>query len=237
MYNEKSYLALIPARGGSKRLPGKNILELAGKPLIAWTIEAALQCPYVDDVIVSTDDHEIKEVSEKYGARVPFLRPEEISSDQASSVQVVRHALDFLLSQSVVYDNIVLLQPTSPLRSGRHITEAIRLMHSREANAIISVRKSDHSPLWSNTLPENLSMETFLPEELKQTRSQDLPQYYSLNGAIYICKTDVFNRENTLYPAEQVFAYVMDREDSIDIDEKMDLLLAATIMEERIHFK
>jgi CMP-N-acetylneuraminic acid synthetase len=179
--NGKTFLAVIPARGGSKRLPRKNVLDLAGKPLIAWTIEAAKQSKYIDHFVVSTDDQEITDVSKQFGAEV-LTRPGELATDTASSVDVVLHSIN---AQQKQYDYVILLQPTSPLRTAQHIDEAIELLFEKNANAIISVCETDHSPLWSNTLHEDGNMDNFIREEVKGKRSQDLPTYYRLNGAIF----------------------------------------------------
>ncbi len=217
--NGKTFLAIIPARGGSKRLPRKNVLDLAGKPLIAWTIDAAKNSKYLDKIIVSTDDHEITDISEQFGAEV-LIRPDELASDAAGSVGVVIHAIN---AQDKNYDYVILLQPTSPLRTSQHIDEAIELLFVKNADAIVSVCETDHSPLWANTLPEDGSMKNFIRDEVKGKRSQDLPTYYRLNGAIYITSKDTLIENNSLFPKKSLFAYVMDIEVSIDIDTSLDL--------------
>lgn len=221
MLNNKTFLAVIPARGGSKRLPRKNVLDLAGKPLIVWTIEAAKNSRYIDKFIVSTDDQEIKKVSEHFGAEV-LTRPGELATDTASSVDVVLHAIN---AQNQRYDYVILLQPTSPLRTAQHVDEAIELLFQKNANAIISVCETDHSPLWTNTLPEDGSMDNFIREEVKGKRSQDLPTYYRLNGAIYIVKTDSVKIDKTLLLAKHCFSHAMDKQTSIDIDNSLDFEL------------
>lgn len=226
MHKDKTFLAIIPARGGSKRLPRKNVLDLAGKPLIAWSIEASLKSKYIDQVIVTSDDDEILEISKQFGAET-IKRPDELATDTASSFDAVKHAIE----NSAPCDFVVLLQPTSPLRTSRHIDEAIELLMSKNADAIISVCEMDHSPLWSNTLPENGSMEQFLREEIKNKRSQDLEKYYRLNGAIYICKTDKLLDEKSFILKENIFAYKMDRKNSVDIDEEMDFTVAEVLID------
>ncbi|MBN2788507.1 MAG: acylneuraminate cytidylyltransferase family protein [Paludibacteraceae bacterium] len=218
VFNGKTFLAVIPARGGSKRLPRKNVLDLAGKPLIAWTIEAAKQSKYIDHFVVSTDDQEITDVSKKFGAEV-LTRPGELATDAASSVDVVLHAVN---AQHKQYDYVILLQPTSPLRTSQHIDEAIELLFEKNANAVISVCETEHSPLWANTLPEDGSMDNFIREEVKGKRSQDLPTYYRLNGSIYICNIERLYKENNLITERDVFSYKMDRRSSIDIDQRVD---------------
>lgn len=222
MFKGKTFLAVIPARGGSKRLPRKNVLDFAGKPLIAWTIEATKNSKYIDSFIVSTDDQEVAKVSKSFGAEV-LNRPTTLATDTASSVDVVLHAIE---EQKQKYDYVVLLQPTSPLRSTQNIDEAIELLFEKNANAIISVCETDHSPLWSNTLPEDGSMDGFISDEVKGKRSQDLPTYYRLNGAIYICKSSIFLKERVFFLSNSLNAYKMPQKKSIDIDNEIDLVIA-----------
>ncbi len=221
MYKGKSFLAIIPARGGSKRLPRKNVLDLAGKPLIAWSIEAGLNSKYIDRVIVSSDDAEILAVSKEYNAET-VIRPDELASDTATTFDAIKHTIENVEQ----YDYIVLLQATSPLRYAKHIDEAIELLESKNADAVVSVCEMDHSPLWSNTLDESLSMQGFLRDEVLNKRSQDLEKYFRLNGAIYICKTEKLLKEKSFFLKENIYAYKMDRERSIDIDEEIDLKMA-----------
>jgi CMP-N,N'-diacetyllegionaminic acid synthase len=225
MYKSKTFLAIIPARGGSKRLPRKNILDLAGKPLIAWTIAAGLKSKYIDKVIVTSDDDEILSIAQDSGSAV-LKRPNNLASDKATTFDTIKHAIEKINR----YDYIVLLQPTSPLRDQKHIDAAIELMLDRNADALISVCEMDHSPLWSNTLPEDGSMCNFLRDEVVNRRSQELETYYRLNGAIYICKTDKLLEEESFFLKNNVYAYIMDRKSSIDIDEEIDLKIADIIM-------
>lgn len=228
MYKDKTFLAIIPARGGSKRLPRKNILDLAGKPLIAWSIEAGLQSKYIDKVVVTSDDEEILNISKIFGAEI-IKRPDELANDIATTFDAIKHAIDSLEK----YEFIVLLQPTSPLRNKLHIDEAIELLHVKNADAIISVCKVEHNPLWCNTLPNDKSMNHFIRDEIKNKRSQDLEDYYRLNGAIYICKTEKLLYETTFFIKESIFAYEMDRKSSIDIDEEEDFSVAQICLNKR----
>ncbi|NCD13046.1 MAG: acylneuraminate cytidylyltransferase family protein [Epsilonproteobacteria bacterium] len=217
MLNGKTFLAIIPARGGSKRLPRKNVLEIGGKPLIAWSIDAAIKSSYIDKVIVTSDDAEILEIAQHYGADI-VKRPIELAKDTATTYDAIKHTVDNVEK----YDYIILLQPTSPLRNEQHIDEAINLLHVKQADAIVSVCKMEHSPLWSNVLPEDGDMSFFIRDEIKNRRSQDLSDYYRLNGAIYICKTENFLDEKTFFIKKNIFAYKMKRKNSIDIDEEID---------------
>ena len=221
MYKDKTFLAIIPARGGSKRLPRKNILDLNGKPLIVYSIEAGLNSKYIDKVIVSSDDNEILNISKKFKANV-IKRPDYLASDTATSFEAIKHTIENVEK----YEYVVLLQPTSPLRDAKHIDEAIELLEEKNADAVVSVCTMDHSPLWSNTLDKNLSMNNFLRDEVLNKRSQDLETYYRLNGAIYICKTDKLLEEKSFFLKDKIFAYKMDRKSSIDIDEEIDFRFA-----------
>ena len=225
MHNHKSFLAIIPARGGSKRLPRKNLLELNGKPLISWSIEAGQKSKYIDEVIVTSDDDEILTVSKKCGCKV-IKRPPELASDLSTTFEAIEH----VINSTKKYDYIVLLQPTSPLRTAVNIDEAIELLETKNADAIVSVSETEHSPLWCNILPEDGSMKGFLKSELKNVRSQDLPVFYRLNGAIYIIKCENLLDEKTFMIDENIFSYVMSASASIDIDSELDFKLANAII-------
>ncbi|WP_027390049.1 cytidylyltransferase domain-containing protein [Chrysiogenes arsenatis] len=225
MYKGKSFLAIIPARGGSKRLPRKNVLDLAGKPLIAWTIEAAQKSKFIDRVIVSTDDAEIEAVAHKWTTET-IKRPSSLATDTATSVDVVLHVIEAVEEK---YDYVVLLQPTSPLRTTIHIDEAIELLIEKSADAIISVCEVEHNPLWCNTIPEDGSMQSFIKDESKNKRSQDLPKYYRLNGAVYICNTRKLLNEKNFFLNDNIYAYMMAKYNSIDIDTDIDFIVAEVI--------
>ena len=226
MYTNKTFLAIIPARGGSKRLPRKNVLDLCGKPLIAYTIEAALKSKYIDKVIVSSDDEEILNISSNFGADI-IKRPIDLANDTATTFDAIKHTIENVEK----YDYIVLLQPTSPLRNEKHIDEAIELLEKKKADAIVSVCEMEHSPLWSNTLPKDGSMSNFLKDEILNKRSQDLDKFYRLNGAIYICKTEKLIENKSFFLKDNIFAYIMNRENSIDIDEEIDFKISEVLMD------
>jgi CMP-N-acetylneuraminic acid synthetase len=228
---ENKFIAIITARGGSKRLPNKNILDLNGKPLIAWTIEAAKKCNFINEVVVSTDSLEIKKIAEQHGASVPFIRSEKLSNDTASSFDVVKHCLDFHQAQfKLNFDYIILLQPTSPLRTHIDIENAVKLLKEKNADAIVSVCETEHSPLWTNNIDSTLSMDNFLRDEVKNNRSQDLPKHYRLNGAIYICKISELLKQKTFFLEKSIFAYIMHQERSIDIDTLVDFKMAEFLL-------
>jgi len=228
MINGRNVLVLIPARGGSKRLPKKNILPLCGKPLIAWTIDAALQSKYVDQVLVSTDCAEIATVSRQSGAQVPFLRPAELAGDSSSTNDVILHALG--VSPFSLSDLVVLLQPTSPLRTAAHIDEILQLLVGNNAKGIVSVSECEHSPLWANTLPKNSQMGEFIRPTILGKRSQDLPVYYRLNGAIYAFTKDSLLSHRGIFYSNDVYAFKMDRGCAVDIDDELDFQFAEVLM-------
>jgi len=218
-------LALIPARGGSRRLPGKNLLKLCGEPITVWSIKAAQQSKYVDRIVVSTDSDEIAEVARAAGADVPFMRPNYLASDTASSLDVVKHALNELNQKGQCYEFIVLLQPTSPLRTSKHIDESFELLQSKDADAIVGVTELDHPIELTNRLPDDLSMKGFFTTD-SHLRSQDFPKRYRVNGAIYLVRVESLIKENTIFLSDRIYAYKMDREVSVDIDTPYDLRLA-----------
>jgi len=235
MNNTSPYIAIIPARGGSKRLPGKNLLTLAGKPLIGWTIEAAIGSGVFSRVVVSTDSWEIAVTAAQFGAEVPFMRPEELATDDTPSIDVLIHAARELAGgRDLSCTHLACLQPTSPLRTAEDIRKAVSLLEEKNADAIVSVCKAEHSPLWTNTLPANLSLDGFIPEKIQKIPSQQLPSYYRLNGALYFCRINRMIEERTLFLKSGAYAYVMDRKNSIDIDDQDDFELAGIYLNQRL---
>ncbi len=223
-----SRLAIIPARKGSKGLKDKNIKILCGKPLMAYTIESAVASGMFDRIILSTDSPEYALTGEKYGAEVPFLRSEETSGDLASSWDVVREVIERLNGMGDYYDEIMLLQVTSPLRNEADIKNCVGLMSEKEANAIISLSEMEHSPLWCNTVSDDLNIDDFEKDELASLPRQQLPVYYRENGAIFYIKTDELYKKKMF--SDRCYAYIMPKERSIDIDDEFDLKMAEFIM-------
>lgn len=217
-------IAIIPARSGSKGLADKNIKELCGKPMIAYTIEAALDSSCFDEVMVSTDSDRYAEIARRYGAEVPFLRSEKTSSDTASSWDAVDEVLSGYQNNGRSFDTFCLLQPTSPLRTAEDIRKAYSLFRERAETAVVSVCEAEHSPLWCGHLPDNQELVGFIQPE-STARRQSAGRFYRLNGAIYIISTEAFRRERFFYHAGS-FAYIMPRQRSIDIDTEMDFRLA-----------
>lgn len=210
-------LALITARGGSKGLPRKNVLLAGGKPLVAWTVDAAVSSGRVDRVVLTSDDHEIMAAAMAAGCDVPFCRPAHLASDVATSIDVVLHALDQLPG----YEYVVLLQPTSPLRTAADIDAAFELMLERGASSCVSVCEADQSPYWMYSVAAGNKLQRLLPNVDGVTRRQDLPPIYVLNGAIYIAQID-WLRANKSFVGMDTVAYLMPKERSLDIDTAQD---------------
>lgn len=225
MIEGRRVLAVIPARGGSKGLPGKNIRSLAGKPLIAWSIACAHQSSYIDRCIISTDDPVIAQVSREWGGDVPFLRPVELAQDDTPGIAPILHALD----QVQGYDLVVLLQPTSPLRLASDIDGCLERLLASGAPACVSVTPADQSPYWMYTLTEQGKMEPVLPSSERDIPRQALPEVYVLNGAVYVAEVLWLQRSRT-FLTEETVAFVMPRERSVDIDTLDDLELADRLM-------
>lgn len=221
-------LAVILARSGSKGLKDKNIKELLGKPLLAYTIEAAIESGKYDIVHVSTDSEMYAEIGKKYGADIPFLRDEELAGDKASSWEAVRYVVKEYEKLGKDFDTVTLLQPTSPLRDAQDIKAAFEVFENNNATGVVSVCEADHSPLTFNTLPGDNSMDGFIDIN-KVGRRQDLGTYYRINGAIYIQKKNHLMDGVSIY-SEGSYAYVMDKSHSVDIDDEMDFIFAQTLM-------
>lgn len=219
MIDGKRFLGIIPARGGSKGVPGKNIRPVGGKPLIAWTIDAARSSKYLDRVVLSSDDANIASVALAHACEVPFIRDANLATDTAPTMDVV---LD-TLTRCPGYEWVVLLQPTSPLRSADDIDHAIEQCLKLRAPACVSVSLARESPYWMFNVGQTARITPLLPN-VKATRRQDLPSAYSLNGAIYVANVDWLSRERRFVTSETV-AYVMPAERSIDIDTETDFLI------------
>lgn len=223
MFNNQKILALIPARGGSKGIKDKNIVFLAGKPLIAYSIEAAKYSKYIDDIIVTTDSEKIAEISKQYGASVPFMRPAELAADTSKTIDAVLHAIRTLETMEKKYDALVLLQPTQPLRDNKDIDEALEVYYKNKEDGLVSVSLVDDSPLLIRSINKEGKLVNLLSQN-STCRRQDMPKYYKVNGCIYINKIEELN-ENTSFNDNRI-PFIMKRNHSVDIDEKSDLWIA-----------
>lgn len=220
-------LAIILARSGSKGLKDKNIRPLNNKPLIQHTIESARNSNIFKEILVSTDSLIYKDIAERAGAWVPFLREPELSGDLARSNDVLVDILSKLKDQNKTYDHFMLLQPTSPLRNEKHIQEAYQLFMDKSANAVVSITEAEHSPLWCNTVKPDLCIDHFL-SNAKSLRQQ-LETFYRINGAIYLLNVDYFLEHMDFYHSKS-YGYVMDKYSSVDIDDLLDFKFAEFLM-------
>lgn len=225
-------IGIIPARSGSKGLIDKNIKTLIGKPLMAYTIETALKSEVFDKLIVSTDSQEYAEIARFYGAEVPFLRPKDLSGDEATTNDVIVDVIERLKECGEKFDSLMILQPTSPLRKIEDIVSSINLLNEKSANAVISLCEMDHSPLYAGFVPEDLRIDGFIKKKIS-SRRQDLPKYYHPNGAIYLAKVDYFMEYRDLYQ-DKCYAYIMDKRRSVDIDDQFDFEFAEFILKNLI---
>lgn len=226
-------LAVILARSGSKGLKDKNINELNGKPLMAYTIEAAVASEKYDTVHVSTDSEQYAEIARDYGADVPFLRSANLAGDHASSWDALRAVIKEYDKRGKIFDTVTLLQPTSPLREAEDIKAAFELFEEKQADSVVSVCEVDYSPLLCNVLDDSLSMDGFI-DMSKVGRRQELSTYYRINGVIYIQKTQLLMDEESIY-GDKSYAYIMDKRKSIDIDDAYDFMIAESLM--KIYFR
>ncbi|BBA52190.1 CMP-N-acetylneuraminic acid synthetase [Fusobacterium varium] len=219
---KEKILAIIPARSGSKGLKDKNIKMMNGKPMIAYTIEAAQNSKIFEDIIISTDSEKYAEIAKKYGGSVPYLRDKKLANDNAKSSDVI---LDILNRVEKKYDSFIMLQPTSPLRTEKNIIEAYKMYLEKKANSVVSVCEMEHSPLWANILNEERRMDSFLKGIDVNKNRQELETYYRINGALYIANVEYFKKYQNFYYKDS-YAYVMKKENSIDIDDELDFKIA-----------
>ena len=223
MYRDKNILGLIPARGGSKGVPGKNIRPLAGRPLIAWTIEAARRARYLDRIVLSSENEDICRIAEAYGCEVPFRRPPALARDDTPGIAPVLHALEQLPG----FDYVVLLQPTSPFRTAEDIDRAIARCIDASAPSLASITPASQHPSWMYHMDEDGRIGHFLGEELI-ARRQELPRIYALNGAIYVAHVETLQRERRLISPKTI-GYPMPRVRSLDIDTALDFDVAEVL--------
>lgn len=226
---KERHIAIIPARSGSKGLKDKNIKPLHGVPMMAYTIEAALNSNLFDEIYVSTDSDDYASIAMQYGASVPFLRTSEFAQDLTSSWDVVSYTLaKYENEYNKTFTHVTLLQPTSPLRTSEDIVSCYELMTQKNADVVISVCESEHSPLLANTLPSDHSLLGFI-DSSKIGPRQQLSTFYRINGAVYMLKTSTLEPSVSLY-GKNSYAYIMPKERSVDIDDIYDFMVAETII-------
>jgi len=231
---KRKVLGIITARGGSRRLPGKNVKPLAGKPLIVHTIEEALKSEHIDRLVVSTDDEEIAKVSREHGAEVPFMRPAELSRDETPSLPVLQHAIQYLEEKEDYHPElVVILQPTSPLRKREDIDKAIEKFLDSDYDPVLTVSRAECPPHWMYELRDG-RLEPFVKGANKAVRSQDLPELYRSNGAVYVMSRDLIMKESRIL-SDNMGAVVMPPERSVDIDTELDLRFAEFLIKNEKH--
>lgn len=232
MFDRRRVLALIPARGGSKGIPKKNIANCCGKPLLAWTVEAAQGAKYIDRIVLSTDDPETRSVAIAYGCEVPFIRPGYLASDSTQTIDVIWHALEYVSG----YDLVVLLQPTSPLRTSTDIDECIEFAFNKDAAAVVSITPSREHPFLSFQMDQLNRLKPFISRQPNESlRRQDFPDAYRVNGSIYLAHIPWLKATRTFFSAE-THGFIMPACRSIDIDTKDDLARAESLLRDRARF-
>ena len=232
MINNKRIIAIIPARGGSKGLPGKNLRNIFGKPLIEWTIEKAKEEQYLDTILVTTDHMETADISIKLGVEVPFIRPKELADDYASTYDVIRHALEYYTkSERKIFDYVVLLEPTSPLRDDGDIDTMLEMLinHASEYDSIVSVGEISEHPAIVKRLDDS-KIKSYCEELVQTTRRQDNTPAYFPYGVAYMAKTSILLKENTFY-TRRCMSFKIKRYQNYEIDDIYDFLCVEKIME------
>lgn len=228
MYKDKKIVCVIPARAGSKGLPGKNIKKLLGKPLIAYSIEQARKSKYIDRVIVSTDSKKIARVARRLGAQVPFLRPKYLANDKSSTINVLLHAIDWLEKERFAFDILVLLHVTSPLRSVDDIDRSIALLFKKNTNNVFSVTPAHRNPYF-NMVEFDKSGKVNLIKRGKYTNRQSAPNVFDINSSIYVWWKDVLKNSKSLFPGFTRI-YLMPKERSVDIDDQIDFKIVQMLL-------
>ncbi|WP_305862899.1 acylneuraminate cytidylyltransferase family protein [Helicobacter cholecystus] len=237
MYQDKSFLAIIPARSGSKGLPNKNIKNLCGHPLMAWSIKAGLKSKYIDKVVVTTDSEEYAEIAKSYGAEAPFLRPKELSLDTSTTFDSIKHTIDFYQNElQQTFDYIVLLEPTSPLREVEDIDNAIEILFSnQEASSIVGVCKSEsQNPAFLIRLqPHSQLIEGYINKDFTPIRRQDIEDFYFFEGTIYVSEINALLKNQNFYH-KNAMGYIVPKWKSLDVDDEDDFLMVETMMKKYI---
>ncbi len=230
--NNKRVLAYIPIRSGSKSIKDKNIIDVCGKPLVAYTIEAAKDSKYVDRVIVSTDSLKYAEVVKQFGAEAPFLRPDYLATDTAVEMDVCQHMLSWVEENWGVFEIVLKLEATSPLRIAEDIDRAIEKLEREDAGTVISVTEAVTHPFWMNILPQNHSMRDFIRPEAMRKNRQELPVYYQLDGVVFAAKWD-FLRKHCSWFSDNSFAVITPQSRALDLDEPTQLDLLRLLIKKR----
>lgn len=231
MINSKKVLALIPARSGSKGLPGKNIKKLLGKPLINWSIDNAKKSKYIDDIVVSTDSKDIAEIARNAGAEVPFIRPKDLASDTAKRIDVIYHTLDFLESGNRIYDYLIFIEPTSPLRDVEDINEALeKLDANKSANSIVSIGLSDSShPEFLSRLKSDFIV-PYKNDSFDFKRRQDIENLYFFDGSFYISRINALREKGEFYH-DETMGFILSKDKNFEIDDIVDFVIVESLIQ------
>lgn len=224
-------LAIIPARGGSKRLPGKNIRTLGDKPLICWSIDVAKDITEICEILVSTDDNEIAAVSAAAGALVPWLRPANLATDTASTVDVVLHALDWYEEKYGDVDGILLLQPTSPFRTKDSVRNGIEAFKNNRQRTVVGVSPAENHPMWTLKI-EDGGLVPFMADHGLNMRSQDLPPAYSVNGSLYLISPKELRSNNSFFNEQPTPIIINKHTEALDIDTEADWITATSALQQ-----
>ena len=224
--SKKDLLAVIPARGGSKRVPKKNIKMLGNKPLVAWTIDSAKNACSIDEILVSSESEEILEICKLHGYLTDYVRPKNLATDTTNQFLVIQHAIKYYLKNGIEFENVVLLQPTSPFRTSQLIDRAYKEFKKKKYDALISVSLSDSPKQWTNFLPEDNSLSNFINEEYIGLQSQELGNTYKFDGALYFYNVKRLMEEKKLIFKNNIYAYLLDGYESLDIDNQIDFEFA-----------
>jgi len=225
MIEGKRVLAVIPARGGSKGVPRKNIRILAGKPLLAWTIEETKRSKYIDRLVLSSEDVEIIEAAKSFGCEVPFIRPPKLAEDNTPGIDPILHALKNLPG----YDIVLVLQPTSPLRKSLDIDEGLEFFERYNASICVSISGVSQNPYWMFLLDDHHHIRPVTRDETINTRRQDLPKVYMPNGALFIASTEYLQEKKSFYTKDTT-GFIMPKERSYDIDDELDFIICEYLL-------
>lgn len=233
MYKDYRVLCIIPARGGSKGLPEKNIKKLLGKPLIAYTIAHAKKSKYIDRIIVSTDSIKIAEIAERFGAEVPFIRPKRLASDNSSTIDVLLHATDCMeKKENYLFDILVLLHVTAPLRNTEDIDKCIKLLLKKNVDNVFSVMSAHRNPYF-NMVEVSKGGKVMLVKEGDFATRQSAPKVFDINASVYVWWKDVFKKGRSIL-SDKTHIYIMPKERSIDIDDAIDFKIAEMLLKDAI---
>jgi len=229
-------LGIIPARGGSKEIPRKNLIKIGEKTLIELAVNSANESKLLTRTILSSDDSEIIDEGKRCGCEVPFVRPLELSTDTSSTFDVIQHALDWLIkNESWKADILVILQPTTPFRRGHHIDSVIEILLENNSDAAITIREPDYSPYWMMKIDKDNKLSSIIEGGNRYKRRQDTPKVYQPAGMVYAFKKELLNEINSLFPFKDTRGFIVPKEESINIDSYLDYELAKTLSEKNIY--